>query len=253
MEMGAASVKSASRAIEVLELFSRMRRPQALSDIAATLGYPLSSTSVLLKTLIRSGYLSFDRKHRHYFPTPKVASLGDWIADALFGTGQVLNAMRDVHAATGETTSINTANDVQLQYLQLMQSIHPVRFHVDEGTMRPLTQSAVGWLLMSTMTDEKVDAVVRRANIATREFGIRVNIGEMIEQIHTIRAQGFGWAENIPLLGGATLCVLLPVTIQDRPVALGIGGDLERMRQNRDRYLLVLQQAAAAMGPVAGP
>ncbi len=247
--MGAASVKSASRAIEVLEHFSRMRRPLPLSDIAGTLGYPLSSTSVLLKTLIRSGYLSFDRKHRLYFPTPKVGLLGDWVAEALFGSGQVLDAMRDVHAATGETTSVNTANDVQLQYLQVLQSVHPVRFHVDEGTMRPLTQSAVGWLLMSTMTDGKVDAIVRRANIATPELGLRVRIDDMLRQVRAIRGQGYAWAENVPLLGGATLCVLLPVTIQDRPVALGVGGALERMRHNRDRYLDVLQRAAAALQP----
>ena len=247
--MGAASVKSASRAIEVLELFSRMRRPQSLSDIAAALGYPLSSTSVLLKTLIGSGYLSFDRQHRLYFPTPKVASLGHWIAEALFGSGQVLDAMRDIHAATGETTSINTANDVQLQYLQILQSVHPVRFHVDEGTMRPLTQSAVGWLLMSTMSDERVDAIVRRANIATSDIGRRVRIEDMLQQVRAIRSQGYAWAENVPLPGGATLCVLLPVTIQDRPVALGVGGALDRMREHRDRYLGLLQRAAAAIRP----
>ena len=247
--MGAASVKSASRAIAVLELFSRIRRPLPLSDVAATLGYPLSSTSVLLKTLIRSGYLSLDRKHRLYFPTPKVAGLGDWIAEALFGSGQVLGAMRDVHAATGETTSINTANDVQLQYLQIIQSVHPLRFHVDEGTMRPLTQSAVGWLLMSTMTDDRVDAVVRRANIAAGEPGLRVRVGEMLHRVQAIRREGHAWAENVPFPGGATLCVLLPVRIQDRPVALGIGGALERMRENRERYLGVLRRAAAALDP----
>ena len=247
--MGTESVKSASRAIEVFELFSRMRRPLPLSDIAATLGYPLSSTSALLKTLIRSGYLSFDRKSRFYFPTPKVAGLGDWIARALFGSGQVLEAMRDVHAATGETTSINAANDVQLQYLQLIPSIHPIRFHVDEGTMRPLTQSAAGWLLLSTMPDDRVDAIVRRANIATPDLALRVKVDDMLGRVRAMRTQGYGWAENVPMLGGATLCVLLPVTIQDRPVVLGIGGALERMRQNRERYLGILQRAAAAIDP----
>ena len=242
-------VKSALRAIEVLELFGRVRRPQSMSDVAQALGYPVSSTTVLLKTLIGLGYLSFDRHTRHYFPTPKVALLGDWILQVLFGSGQILDAMRDVHAATGETTSINTANDIHIQYLQIIQSVHPLRFHVDEGTLRPLTQSAVGWLLMSRMSDDEIDNVVRRTNIATERVNDRIRVEEMLDRVRTIRTDGYASAENVPFLGGATLCVLLPVTIQGRPVALGIGGVLERVRQNRARYLAVLQRAARAVKP----
>ena len=130
-------VKSALRAIEVLELFGRVRRPQSMSDVAQALGYPVSSTTVLLKTLIGLGYLSFDRHTRHCFPTPKVALLGDWISQELFGSGQILDAMRDVHAATGETTSINTATDIHIQYLQIIQSVDPLRFR---GCRTPCTR-----------------------------------------------------------------------------------------------------------------
>jgi DNA-binding IclR family transcriptional regulator len=150
-KMQPSQVKSAARAIEILEYFKKVREPRAMSEIGLALGYPQSSTTVLLKTLIALGYLNFDRRARVYFPTPKVTSLGDWIPRALFGTSRVLEAMHDVHAATGETVSIGTKNDVYLQYVQIIQSVHALRFHVDEGTLRPLTQSALGWLLMSTM------------------------------------------------------------------------------------------------------
>jgi len=48
----------------------------------------------------------------------------------------------------------------------------------------------------------------------------------------------------VPMLGGATICVLLPITIQNQPVALGLGGVAERIKQNAGRYLSVLRQAA---------
>lgn len=221
----------------------------AMSEIALALGYPQSSTTVLLKTLIALGYLNFDRRQRLYFPTPKVTSLGDWIPRALFGTSRVLEAMKDVHAATGETVSIGTKNDVYLQYVQIIQSIHPVRFHVDEGTLRPLTHSCVGWLLLSTMPDDRVDNIIRRANIATKKQAGRVKVSEMMEKIREIRSKPYCSAENVPFLGGATICVLLPITIQEQPVVLGLGGALERIRQNHDRYLKVLQRAAQAVRP----
>ena len=247
--MQPSQVKSASRAIEILEHFRNVRQPRSMSDIASALEYPQSSCTVLLKTLVTLGYLNYDRHERVYFPTPKVTSLGDWVPRALFGTSHVLDAMRDVHAATGETVSIGARNDVYLQYVQIIQSVHALRFHVDEGALRPLTQSAVGWTLLSTLPDEKIDNIVRRANIATAKPSGRVGIPEMMRRIRDIRDKGYCYTENVPFLGGATLCMLLPITIQNQPVALGLGGATERIRLNHDRYLAALRRAAKSMRP----
>lgn len=247
--MQSSQVKSAMRALEILEFFKRIRQPRAMSEIAAALRYPQSSTTVLLKTLVSMGYLNFDRRERLYFPTVKVTSLGDWVPRALFGSGKVIEAMRDVHAATGETVSINTKNDIYLQYVQIMQSVHALRFHVNEGELRPLTRSSVGWLLMSTMNDDMIDNIIRRANIATPDIADRVKLPDMMEKIRKIRAQGYASAENIPFVGGGTICVLLPVSIQGQPVTLGLGGAVERIRQNHDRYLAILQNAAKSVQP----
>lgn len=240
--MQSSQVKSAMRALEILEYFRRVQQQRSMSEIAADLHYPQSSATVLLKTLINLGYLNFDRRQRVYFPTPKVTSLGDWIPRKLFGTGQILDAMRDVHAATGEGVFVGVANDVYLQYIKTLESIHALRFHLDEGTIRPLTQSGAGWLLLSTLSDEKIDNIVRRANIATPN-NQRVKLNVMMERIFQIREKGYAVAEDIPILGGRTLCVLLPATVQGQPAALCIGGVAERFRQNHDRYLNALQAA----------
>jgi hypothetical protein len=83
------AVKSAARAIEVLNYFASVREPQPLKTICRSLEYPQSSMTVLLKTLTSLGYLNSDRSRRVYFPTIKVTSLGDWIPVALFGQGKI--------------------------------------------------------------------------------------------------------------------------------------------------------------------
>lgn len=246
-------VKSASRAIEILELFKTVRQPRGMTEISQALGYPPSSTTVLLKTLMSLGYLTFDRRERLYFPTPKVTALGDWVPQALFGSGRALEAMRDVHAATGETVSLCTMNDVYVQYIQIIASTHALRFHVDEGTLRPLTQSATGWLLMSTMPEAQLETVVRRANIATEKASERVKVADALDRVRRIRLDGYAAAEGVPFPGGATLCVLLPATLRGKPVVLGLGGALERVRSNRGRYLGALRRAAKAMGEGGAP
>ncbi|HEX7943836.1 MAG TPA: helix-turn-helix domain-containing protein, partial [Phenylobacterium sp.] len=80
-------MKSAQRALEILEVFARQRRPLALKEILEELGYPTSSGSALMKSLVALGYLDYDRERRTYFPTMRIAVLGHWVPAALFGEG----------------------------------------------------------------------------------------------------------------------------------------------------------------------
>ena len=214
-------VKSAARAIAVLEHFAATRRPLALKHVAAALGYPQSSASVLLKTLTTLGYLNYHRGRRVYFPTLRVAALGDWVAGDLLGRGDLGGIVRSVRDATGEQAAIAVQNDIYLQFIRLMPPAGSGRFHIDEGAMILLTQSAVGWTLLAALTDRQADDVARRARIAA------------------------GYAETRPFPDVAALCVPLPIRIQDQAAVLGIGGPLARMRANRARYLGILRGAAA--------
>lgn len=245
--MSKAQVKSATRVLEVLEYFTLGQQPRSMSELANDLGYPQSSTTVLLKTLVNLGYLNFDRKSRVYFPTPKVTTLGDWIPKALFGSGTVIEALNDVHAATREGVFLGVKNDVYLQYLKTKESVHALRFHIDEGTIRPITRSAAGWVLLSTLSDDRIDNIVRRANIATPDPTERMRLSEIQEKIEGIRQRGFAWAEDVPLKGGATLALLLPSKVQGQPVTLALGGVTERVKKNADKYLLALKAAARSI------
>lgn len=247
--MSEAQVKSATRAFEMLEYFKLSQQARSMSELATDLGYPKSSTTVLLKTLVKMGYLNYDRSRRVYFPTPKVTALGDWVPRALFGSGKVLDVLNDVHALTHEGLFIAVKNDVYLQYLKTRDSLHALRFHIDEGTVRPITRSAAGWVLLSAMPDDKIENMVRRSNIATGDPAKHISLSDAYAEIAKIRKMGYGWAEGMPFQGGATLAVLLPIQIQEQPVALALGGVAERIKQNFDRYLAILREAALSIGP----
>jgi len=236
------TVKSATRVLQVLEHFAQVRTPLALKQISDALGYPQSSTTVLLKNLIALGYLNYNRADRVYFPTPRVASLGDWVTQALFGQGRVVEVMRDLHSATGETVSICMLNDIYVQYIRVIQSTHQLRFHTDEGSMRPLTLSAMGWLLLTDRSDAEIEKLVRRANIATPRKEDRVPLEVVAAQVADARERKSIYMENMPLLGGATVGVVLPCLVQGRIAVLGMGGTIERMRPHRARYTALMRR-----------
>lgn len=250
--MPARTVKSATRVLQVLEYFAQVRAPMPLKRISEALGYPQSSTTVLLKNLVVLGYLRYDRAERLYFPTPRVASLGDWISQALFGQGRVLELMHELHDATGETVSIAMLNDIYVQYIRVIQSRHAIRFPTDEGSLRPLTRSAVGWLLLTDRTDAEVEKLVRRANIAVPGGEERVPLETIAAELHDARLRGTLYLENLPLPGGATIGVVLPWRVQGRLVVLGMGGTIERMRPHRARHTALMRRLAAQLAPQHG-
>ena len=82
-------VKSVGRVFAVLELFRECRESLNSNSVAEALGYPKSSTIVLLKSMAELGYLAFDHKSKSYFPTPKVSDLGSWLSPELLRGGVV--------------------------------------------------------------------------------------------------------------------------------------------------------------------
>lgn len=247
--MTSPSIKSATRVIEVLEFFCAETRPHSLKEISDKLRYPQSSTSVLMKNLMSLGYLNYDAARRVYFPTLQVTRLGAWIPKALFGHGEILEIMNKIHAITGETVAIGILNDVYVQYIKVILSTHAIRFHVEEGSMRVVTRTPAGWMLLALKTDAEIDKIVRRANITVRDVNERASIGEFIKAIRRVRRDKYAYAEHIPLLGAAAVCITLPVTLQGQPVVLGIGGVADRIRPRLAEYVGLLRESATALGP----
>jgi IclR family transcriptional regulator, KDG regulon repressor len=122
--MAESEVKSARRVFEILEYFDRERRPLGLKDVPDGLGYPGSSGSALLKSLVQLGYLDYDRERRRYFPTMRIAALGGWVHDALFGDGALTGLMNQLHRATGESVILAAQSDLHAQYVHVIYWAH---------------------------------------------------------------------------------------------------------------------------------
>jgi len=90
-------VKSAARVLEVFECFDRVQRPASVTEIARVLGYPQSSTSELLRSLVAPGYLESEPEDRRSCsPTARLPLPGAWLQPPLaVGIGGWSKSIRD--------------------------------------------------------------------------------------------------------------------------------------------------------------
>ena len=246
--MQRAPVKSDARVLEIFEYFDERRSPLSLKEITDRLGYPQSSTTVLLKSLIVLGYLNYDRKGRTYLPSLKLASLGTWVADHVGPRGPILDIMNELRQRTGETVALAVQNDIYVQYLKMMDSDHLIRFHVPEGSMRLLTHSSFGLLFLSLGSNATAETMIRHINAAERDPKQRRNIPDLLRQIDETRRQGYCFIPNLPMEGAGTVTMMLPWEMYGRPLAIGVGGYVGRVQPNMRAIIAAMRSALARHG-----
>lgn len=233
--MAEGAVKSAKRALEILEVFSRHRRPLALKELLDELGYPTSSGSALMKSLVALGYLDYDRERRTYFPTMRIAALGSWVPGVLFGEGPLLATLEELHRRTGETVVLAVQSDLHAQYVHVIHSAEPLQFRVPPGTRRPLARSGMGLVLLSGKTDAEIERLRRRINAAGD--GGSQSREELMARVNEVRALGYAVSRNSISPGLGIIGAALPNGPFGRVFAVGVAGRVDRLDDKQDRIV----------------
>jgi len=246
------SVKSARRVLELLEYFTPERPQVTVMDIARTLGYPQSSTSELLRSLVELGYLHYDRYQRQYRPTVRVALLGAWVQPYLFREGHLLPMMDEISEATGQMVALATQVGLAVHYVHVIQGTSTMRMVVPQGSVRPLLRSAMGRLFLSQQDDDFIVKLAHRLNSEETEAN-QVKPAQLLRDIEQIRKQQYALSLDMVTPGGGMIAVMLPPVEpgdDSQPLALGVGGLTSVIRENADSYLEILRGAIERhMGP----
>lgn len=216
------TIKSARRVLEILEYFDRDHPSATVMDMSRALSYPQSSTSELLRSLTRLGYLHYNRYRRTYTPTARVALLGAWVDPTLFRGGAVLEALDHVSALVGETVLLSTAVNYVVQHLHVVQgaSEHAVCDHA--GREESLLHSPQGRLILSSYRDMHISSALHRLNAEEPDPGRRVRLNETFQELIELRKQGFVVQPKAHEDGSGVVAILLPPRRRVERLALSV-------------------------------
>ncbi len=236
------TVKSARRIFEVFEYFELVQRPISLKELAGRYEYPTSSASALLKSMVISGYLSYDKYSRSYMPTMRIAQLGQWLKSGLFGESSILAMVEFIHEKLDELVSISTQSDLHAQYIHCLQTGKRLRFEIKAGDIRPLAHSGVGKVMLSTYTDEEIAMLLKKIN-AISPAAERVDLPSLMETIHDIRKDGFMFSKHVITQDAGVIAIPLSRRSSGRLLVLGVGGPVTRLEERFDEILACMKCA----------
>jgi DNA-binding IclR family transcriptional regulator len=233
------AIKSAARTLEVLEFFSARQQPATVGEIAAALGLPQSSTSMLLKSLVSLNYLDYRPATRRFVPTYRVTLLGSWIKVVDDAHAALTDLMEAIHRDTGETVMLGMQHGASMRYVHILGASYAVQLAVAVGTVRPMTLSAIGQMLLAAKPDAEIRAIARRNNADVAE-GQRVRESEFMAEIRLVRARGYAESLGRMTAGANVIAMLAPTEGGGPAMAIGVGGPSERIAQARDTIITAL-------------
>lgn len=235
------TVKSAARVVEILEFFDDIKRPATVMEVAETLGYPQSSTSALLRSLVALGYLLYDPYVRVYVTSSRVALLGSWVNTHFVADGKILRMMKELNERTGDTVMLATRNGLHAQYIHVIQATSSARLHMTLGTVRSLAHSGAGYAILSTLSDREVTRIVMRINAERSADEEPINVRELLATLAEIQRSGYAFTTDLVTRGGGILAKPLP-RMQGQPLlVVGIGAISEVMRARREELIALFQ------------
>lgn len=245
------AVKSAQRVLDLLEFFAEERRPASVGVISGALGWPQSSTSVLLKSLSESGHLDHDARTGMYVPNVRIALSTAWIQQHLYSEQSLLQLMEKVHDQAGHTVMIGTRRGVHVRYLHVLQATREGRFMARIGALRPLFRSAAGKMLLTTLTEREIAMLLRKANALEVDPAHRLEFAAVCREADAHRRQGYAMSTGTSTPGAMALAVLIPVARDRDPMSLGLGGPLRDVKADRTRLAALLKEAVEPLRKAA--
>ena len=234
------SIKSAERTLALFEMFSVSQTPMTVGQIARTMGIPQPSATMLLRNLVRLGYLEHNRTDRTYLPTVRVMLLGSWIHRRFQVENDIERHLDGLVKRCGETVLLGLQNSLYCQYIYAQVPDLPESMDIQSGMLRPLTRTALGRVLLSMMSDSEIELLIRRSNA---EFApaLHVNQTELMKDIRHVQHTGISESKGEMTPGRSVIAVAIPSVVGNVPMAIGVGGGIERVAAKRDMIIAALQ------------
>ena len=146
-------VKSADRALDVLEALAAAPARLSLGDLSRLLGIPKSSLSGILRTLARRGWVAADETGTRFGLGLRALQVGASYVDGDDAVARLAGVLDALAAEFGETVHLGRLAGTAVTYLAKRESTHPLRLYSAIGRRLPAHATALGKALLARRAD----------------------------------------------------------------------------------------------------
>lgn len=208
-ESGTPPVKSASRALDILEDLAASG-PTALHVLARRLELPKSSLHALLRTMEGRGWVETDATGTIYRLGIHTLPIGAAYVDGDMVTGRTAPLLDELAHATGETVHLARLDGAHVVYTAKRESVHPLRMFSAVGRRMPVHATALGRSILAELPEEQVRALLPPVLEPITAHSV-TNHDQLVGLLGDVRRDGYAAEREEACLGLSCFAVALPI------------------------------------------
>jgi len=238
-------VKTAVRTLDVFEVFAAARGPLTLTELAARLGSPVSSTHALIRTLQQRGYVYILDARKRVYPTKRLLMMAQQIAlndPVLDRIGPVLAALQ---ADTQETVILGKRQGNAITYLEVLESRQTIRYAANPGDVKPLHSSAIGKAMLGLLPEPERAKLVHALPLPGVTATTIQDPDALLADLAGGAARGFfiTRGENVP----DVMAIAISRIVGDEPYGVAVAGPIARIEAHAETIFAAQRQAGASL------
>lgn len=186
----AKTVRSADRALEVLEVIAESPHPRSLAELAKELGIPKSTLHALLWTLAERGWMEVEEATGRFRLGMQALVVGRSYVETdrtLTAASAVLDRLAQ---QTRETVHFGRLDGTSIVYLDKRESQHPLRLFSAIGRRLPAFTTALGKAILAERPEEVVDEHLPSPLVAETPASL-VDRGALLADLELTRERGY--------------------------------------------------------------
>lgn len=201
--------RSVLKALAVLDALGASDEGLLLTDLAAQVGYPVSTTHRLLKTLASQGYVEKDGPSGRYVLGRKILHLQIASTNRLNLARTAFPHLRELTRVIDETANLSTLSDGRVVYLESVAADRAVGFYSPPGSIAPAHCTAMGKVLLAHLSEAELALWFREHTLTAATPHTVTDAATLRAQLREIRHQGYA-IDNEEWVPGVR-CVAAPI------------------------------------------
>ncbi|MGM7723881.1 IclR family transcriptional regulator [Metabacillus sp. Hm71] len=245
------SVKSAERVLRVFELLGQHTEGLTIKEMSGKLSFPQSSTSNLIGTLFKEGYLNQDSLKR-YKLGPKLIQMGTLAMESLDissqGTPYLKKLMEDVQ----ETVFMAVLSEGELVYVSKIDNNRSIRTTAQPGYRKPLYCTGLGKAFLAFLPENEKNAILDHVELSPITRNTITNRQELEKKLEMFVDMGYSIDDEENEEG--LYCLAAPIFGPDNTIqaAISVAGPKERMLNRKDLIVEKLLQTSKKISESIG-
>jgi DNA-binding IclR family transcriptional regulator len=236
-------MSSLESGLSILGLLSRDRTVLRVGEVSRELGMPKASVSRSLQALAGSGLLEREPDGPGYVVGPRSIALSSLFLERRPLMPRVERAVDALVAEFGFTGFVSVLAGSEIVLVRVKQGSHPLRYVREVGTRLPSWRTAMGFALLSLLSDDDISA---RLAAAGPDCIPRDELQTALSAIGEARRCGLSVAGSFLTPGITTMSVAVSNAPTDNSIAMAVAfpdGSADGATQARLRASLLAHGA----------